>query len=161
MPTSIRCTLAVCLLALAACISQPYDGEVVANHPTTIIPHVSGWILDPSTQVQIQARNSGGTFVQVATATSAASGWVWDGDTWFSWNIDNLNLPSTYWTDKPFGCGQRATLRVAVGANFAVSLDQPWSECWDYDQDLSDFLDACMSDDSPTVTIETCGALCC
>lgn len=151
----------VLALGLGACVAQPYDGELVASYPTTTIPHLNGWILDANTQVQIQAKNAMGTFVQVTTATSAATGWNWDGSTWYYWNADGFNLPLAYWTDKPGGCGRRATLRVKVGDYYAYSLDQPWSACWDYDQDVGEFLDTCMSSNSPNVTIETCGALCC
>ncbi|MBC8066852.1 MAG: hypothetical protein IAG13_00845, partial [Deltaproteobacteria bacterium] len=149
------------MLTLAACVAEPIDGEVIANFPTTTVPTINGWALDPNLPVAVQARNSSGTFVEIATTTSAPSGWSWDGSTWYGWSISNLVVPAAYWTPKPFGCGTRATLRVEIGDFYAQSLDQPWAECWDPEGTLSDFLDNCTSDNSPLLTIETCGALCC
>lgn len=160
MHTAIRPLLAVFVLSLA-CVASPYDGEVIANGPVTVVPNINGWALDPNQQVKIQARNSGGSFVQIGTTTSASSGLTWDGVTWYAWDLDNLSVPAAYWTPKPFGCGTQATLRVQLGTNYAYSLDQPWSECWDYESNTSEFIENCVSDNSPTLTIETCGALCC
>lgn len=149
------------LVALVACIAEPYDGEVIANNPTTTVPVINGWHDVANAEIQILARNSGGTYVHIATATSASSGWVWDDVTWYYWEIENVNVPSTYWFAKPGGCGTFTTLRADVGPAYAVSLHTPWASCWDYDQTVNEFVDLCVSDTSPDLRVETCGALCC
>jgi hypothetical protein len=151
----------IVLLAFTACTARPYDGELIASHPTTVIPQVWGFTTVASGSVQVQARNTSGTFVTVTTVTAASSGWSWNDTTWYQWSISNLNLPAAYWTDKPGGCGRRATLRAKFGDYYGISLKEPWGECFDFSMTTADFVDTCSSEDSPDIVIETCGALCC
>jgi hypothetical protein len=146
---------------LTACIAEPYDGEIVAQNPTTIIPRMQGYGTAAGQDVTIFARNASGTFVEVTSTTTGSTGWSWAGSTWYGWVIDDFNLPLAYWTDKPGGCGRRATLRTQIGNYNGYSVDQPFASCWSPTQTANEFIDACVSDESPNVTIETCGALCC
>ena len=156
----ISLSIAACGL-LAGCIAKPYDGETIASHPTTIIPRMEGWGTSPGQPVKILAKNASGAFVEVTSTTTQATGWNWDGTTWYSWHIDNYNLPAAYWTDKPGGCGKKATIRAKIGNYNGYSLDQPHVDCWNISQTTNEFIEACVSDDSPDVKIDTCGALCC
>ncbi len=145
----------------AACIAVPYDGENIAPNPTTIIPELSGWGTAPSQSVKILAKNAAGGFDEVTSTTTSTFGGTWDGALWYAWKIEDYNLPAAYWTDKPGGCGQTATLRTRIGDYNGYSVDQPFYSCWSINQTTSEFLAACQSDNSPDVTIDTCGALCC
>ncbi|MBC8070038.1 MAG: hypothetical protein IAG13_16995, partial [Deltaproteobacteria bacterium] len=57
MHPAIRPLLAASMLTLAACVAEPIDGEVIANFPTTTVPTINGWALDPNLPVAVQARN--------------------------------------------------------------------------------------------------------
>lgn len=147
---------------LTACIASPYDGEVVAQNPTTIIPRLAGYGTALGQSIEIRAKNASGTFDLVDdSAVTGGYGWTWAGATWYAWQIDDFNLPSAYWTDKPGGCGRTATLRTKVGDYNGYSMSQDFVNCWDPFQTSDEFIDECVSDNSPDVTIETCGALCC
>ena len=154
------------LLALAplftACMAEPYDGEVVANNPTTIIPRISGYGTALGQPVQIRAKTASGGYDLVHdSAVTTGFGWTWAGATWYGWQIDNFNLPAAYWTAKPGGCGYTATIRAKVGNYSGYSMNQEFASCWDPLQTSDEFIDECVSDNSPDVRIETCGALCC
>ena len=159
---TLRRTLALCFaMCGVACISNPYDGENIASFPTTTIPEISGWGTAAGQTVDIYAMNASGTFEWVTSTTTSDIGWAWDGTTWYQWEITGYSLPAAYWSDKPFGCGKKATIRAQIGGYFGVSVDQPFLECWDFGQTTTEFLETCQSDNSPDVTIDTCGALCC
>ena len=146
---------------LSACMAEPYDGEVIASHPTTIIPRISGYGNSTGLAVEVQAKNASGGFDVITTTTTGGTRWTWAGDSWYAWDVHDLDLPAAYWTDKPGGCGQKATLRSKVGNNFGYTFDEPFVTCWDPFLTATEFWDACGSDNTPEVTIETCGALCC
>lgn len=151
----------VLLLAFGACTAKPYDGELIANHPTTVVPQVWGWATAADAIVELQARNAAGTFVTLTTIHAGSTGFTWSGSTWFQWTINNLDVPAIYWSDKPGGCGKRATLRAKFGEFYGVSLKEPWADCFDFSMTTTDFLNTCASSSSPDITIQTCGALCC
>ncbi len=48
-----------------------------------------------------------------------------------------------------------------MGDYNGYSMNQEFANCWDPYQTSEEFIDACVSDNSPDVTIGTCGALCC
>lgn len=159
-----RITLLPLVLAalLTACIAEPFDGELIANNPTTIIPRISGYGTALGQPVEIRAQTASGGFDVVHdSAVTTGYGWSWAGGTWYGWQVDNFNLPAAYWTAKPGGCGTTATLRAKVGDNIGYSMSQAFIDCWDPFQTSSEFIDECISDNSPDVTLETCGALCC
>lgn len=159
--TLARLSAAIVAALACACIASPYDGETVASNPTTIIPEISGWGTEGGQTVDIYAKNSSGTFVFVTSTNTSSTGWSWSGSNWYTWGLTNYNLPLAYWTDKPGGCGRTATLKAVIGGYNAITVDQPFNDCWDYNMTVSEFLTACESDNSPEVTIDTCGALCC
>ncbi len=146
---------------LSACIAKPYDGETIASNPTTIIPRIQGWGTASGQTVTLFAKNASGGFDELDDTTTGGPGYSWAGSTWYSWSFENYNLPAAYWTDKPGGCGKKATIRAKIGNYNAYSLDQPHASCWSLSQSTNDFIEACVSDNSPDVTIDTCGALCC
>ena len=49
---------AALLLSTSACIAQPYDGEEIASHPTTIIPHIDGYGTELGQTAHIFALNA-------------------------------------------------------------------------------------------------------
>ena len=147
---------------LTACIAEPYDGEVIANNPTTIIPRISGYGPQLGQPIEILAKTAAGGFDVVHdSAVTTGYGWTWSGATWYGWQVDNFNLPAAYWTAKPNGCGYTATLRAKVDGDTGYSMGQAFIDCWDPFQTSDEFVDECISEDSPDVKIETCGALCC
>ncbi|MBL4688513.1 MAG: hypothetical protein JKY37_28245 [Nannocystaceae bacterium] len=147
---------------LTACIAEPFDGEVISQNPTTVIPRLSGYGTSLGQPIEISAKNASGGFDVVHdTAVTTGVGWTWAGTVWYGWQIDNFNLPAAYWTAKPFGCGETATIRAKVGDRNGHSLKQAFIDCWDPYQAVDEFINDCVSDNSPDVTIETCGALCC
>lgn len=152
--------IAACALA-SACVTEPFDGENVASSPIVVLPKIAGWGDLPGQSVTIYAKNAGGGFDEVGDTSTVTSGLNWSGKTWYSWQILNMSLPTAYWTNKPNGCGRTATLKAQIGDTFAASLDQPYDGCWDIDQTVEEFLVACQSDNSPNITIDTCGLLCC
>ncbi len=153
--------LAIATLATSACVTSPYDGENIASSPTTIIPKISGYGTADEQTVDIYAKDASGNFQWVTDTETGGIGWTWDGSQWWAWSITNYNLASQYWHDKPGGCGKTATLKATIGGYNAVSVDQEYADCFDLSQNTSEFLAACQSANSPEITIDTCGALCC
>lgn len=161
MKRPLALPLIVSLLLAAGCVASPYDGEIVAQNPTTIIPRISGYGNDNPQTVYIYARDASGDFDEVTTAMTTSTAYTWAGTTWYPWQLDNYNLPLEYWTNKPGGCGRRATLRVKIAGYNAQSFDQPFASCWEPEYSIAELQAECGSANSPDIRIETCGALCC
>jgi hypothetical protein len=155
---------AAAAMVFAGCVMTPYDGELIANYPTTVIPQISGFSNVPSQTITVYAKDSGGSFEAVATTTTAESGFIWNDTEWYYYNLRNLDLDAEYWTPKSGGaCGAKATLRVKLGSGsiYGMSMKEPFADCFEYDMEAAELVETCASDNSPSFTVETCGALCC
>lgn len=153
--------LAFCSAA-TACIATPYDGEIVANRPTTIVPRISGYGNAANQEVELFAKDPAtGTFVSFTATTTGTRRFRFDDVDWFSWQLDEVNIPTRFWTDRPGGCGKQVTIKAEIGTWTATTFDQPFAECFDPTMSITELTETCGSERSPELTIKTCGALCC
>ena len=153
--------VATVVLLCAACVTDPYDGQVIAQHSTTTIPRIAGYTTETGS-VKIYAKNASAAWEHVATATVDTSmSYPWVGLTWYPWGINAVTLPERFWRGDD-NAGRSATLKagtVAVGDY--VSLSKPWGTCFNPNQTVQQFLTQCQSSSSPELKVVTCGALAC
>jgi hypothetical protein len=156
--------LGAALLQCAACVSDPYDGQIISSSPTTTIRHVGGYTTETGT-IGIYAKNSSSGWEQVATATvNTGMSYPWAGLTWYPWSVNDVQVPSHLWRTGPSGAnggGARATLKASTPVGDYVSLSKPWGSCFDPNQTIEQFLTKCMSSRSPQLDVLTCGAFGC
>ena len=129
---------AACLsLAATGCIIAPNDGDSIADrHLDTF--DFEGWATAPLQRVRIQARNGDGVWVTIAQATSARSGWLWQGVRWYYWSVDDVQVPvhGNYWRstehlDFHHECEVRA---VDANGFLLFTFEHGFSSEYDYDE---------------------------
>lgn len=154
---------AAAALWCVACVGDPYDGKVVAQSESTVVPVISGWTTESTATVRIFAKRlSNGAWDEIASATpSTNTSHTWAGSTWFQWSLSNVNVAQKYWQSSP-GLGGTATIKAATSSvGDYVSLNAPWSTCFHPTQTLQQFLDKCQASNSPEIRILNCGAVGC